>query len=84
MRCSPTLTCLKGTFILVLLNMAFISRSQELINIIPQPVEIIRPKTVAHFTITSGTTIVLNSNALENSAHFINDYLLQFYNFRLK
>ena len=57
--------------------------AQEL-NIIPQPVSIKQPKIAAKFTISPATQIVLEGSNLEHSSNFFNDYLQQFYLFKLK
>jgi hexosaminidase len=54
------------------------------INIIPQPVEIRQPKIMANFNISLSTQLVLQAKGLENSANFFNEYLEQFYHFKLK
>ena len=58
-------------------------RSYGQINIIPRPVSVKQPKIAGNFTITPSTTIVLEGSNLENSANFLNDYLEQFYHFKL-
>ncbi|MDX1938323.1 MAG: family 20 glycosylhydrolase [Flavihumibacter sp.] len=57
-------------------------KAQEL-TIVPQPAEINWPQTSGTNTITSNTPIVLAGSGLENSAHFLNDYLQRFYGFKL-
>ena len=54
------------------------------VNIIPQPAEIRQPRVAGQFEINSNTPIVLDGSGLENSAAFLNDYLLQVYGFTLK
>jgi hexosaminidase len=54
------------------------------INIIPQPVSVKQPKIAGSFAVTPATTIVLEGSGLENSVDFFNDYLQQFYHFKLK
>ncbi len=54
------------------------------VSIIPEPVEMKEPKTAAKFSITPATQLVLEGSGLENSANFFNDYLQQFYHFKLK
>jgi hexosaminidase len=58
-------------------------RGQEL-TIIPQPVSVKQPRIAAKFNITPATQIVLEGSHLQASADFFNDYLQQFYLFRLK
>src|SRR6188474_2242688 len=58
-------------------------RAQEL-NIIPQPVSVKQPRIAAKFTISPATQIVLEGSNLQHSANFFNDYLQQFYLFKLK
>jgi hexosaminidase len=67
----------------VTLFFALISNAQE-INIIPQPASIKQPKIAAKFSITQATLIVLEGSNTNNAANFLNDYLQQFYHFKLK
>jgi len=73
----------KTLSLFVFLGMAIVCCAQP-INIIPQPAEIIQPKVATSFTITPATQILLEGSGLENSANFLNDYLQQFYKFKLK
>jgi len=59
------------------------SRAQE-IMIIPQPVSVKQPKIASEFNINPATQIVLEGSSLQQSANFLNDYLQQFYGFKLK
>ncbi|HKZ66057.1 MAG TPA: beta-N-acetylhexosaminidase, partial [Chitinophagaceae bacterium] len=71
---------------LVLICMAVSSvclRSQEL-TIIPQPVSVKQSRIAAKFNISPATQIVLEGSNLQQSANFLNDYLQQFYLFKLK
>jgi hexosaminidase len=54
------------------------------VNIIPQPTSVKQPKIAAKFSITPSTQIVLEGSNLENAAGYLNDYLQQFYGFKLK
>src|ERR1700747_2667762 len=58
--------------------------TQAQINIIPQPASFKQPKTLAKFSITLSTQIVLEGSHLENIAGYLNDYFQQFYHFKLK
>jgi hexosaminidase len=58
-----------------------ITKAQD-VSIIPQPVKLVVEK--GSYTINSKTQILLAGSGLENSANFLNDFLLQFYGFRLK
>jgi hexosaminidase len=63
----------------------FVSRaSAQSINIIPQPVSVKQPKIAASFSITPATVIVLEASNLDNSFNFLNDYLQQYYLYKLK
>jgi len=53
------------------------------ISVIPQPVSLKEPRTAAKFSLTPTTQIVLEGSNTENSANFLNDYLQQFYHFKL-
>jgi len=71
---------------LVLITIAGFSvcaQAQEL-NIIPQPVSVKQPGIAAKFNISPATQIVLEGSNLQQSANFFNDYLQQFYLFKLK
>ncbi len=70
-----------STFLLILLSNIV---SAQTINIIPQPVSIKRPATAANFIINPATQIVLEGSNLDNAVNFFNDYLQQFYRFKLK
>lgn len=58
-----------------------IAHTQE-VSIIPQPVKLVVEK--GNYTINSKTQILLAGTGLENSANFLNDFLQQFYGFKLK
>ncbi|MBI3139897.1 MAG: beta-N-acetylhexosaminidase [Sphingobacteriales bacterium] len=58
--------------------------SAQSINIIPQPVSVKQPRIAARFPITPSTLLVLEGSNLENSARYLNEYLQQFYLFKLK
>ena len=57
-----------------------IAHTQE-VSIIPQPVKLVVEK--GNYTINSKTQILLAGTGLENSANFLNDFLQQFYGFKL-
>lgn len=67
------------SFLLGILLMA--AKSQE-VSIIPQPSKLVVEK--GNFTINAKTQIVLAGEGLEQSAKFLNDYLQQFFGFKLK
>ncbi len=69
----------------LLILLGFISCvSAQQVNIIPQPVSVKQPKIALNFSITPATQIVLEGSNLDNSVNFLNDYLQQFYHFKLK
>ncbi|MEP7371964.1 MAG: family 20 glycosylhydrolase [Chitinophagaceae bacterium] len=71
---------------IVLISIAVFSvcaHAQE-IKIIPQPVSIKQPRIAAKFNINPSTQIVLEGSNLEQAANFFNDYLQQYYLFKLK
>ena len=71
---------------LVLISMTVFSvcmQAQEL-NIIPQPVSVKHPRIAAKFNISPATQIVMEGSNLQHAANFFNDYLQQFYLFKLK
>ena len=51
------------------------------INIIPQPVSLKVPQTVGEFVVGQQTKIIAKDEGLQNSVHFLNDYLQEFYGF---
>ena len=53
------------------------------VNIIPQPAFVKMPRTMADFSLSPSTNIVLEGSGLENSVSFLNDYLKEFYGFTL-
>ncbi|MGX5689137.1 beta-N-acetylhexosaminidase [Arcticibacter tournemirensis] len=54
------------------------------INIIPKPTKVTVPPAEGSLLMNEKTQIVVKSPALQNSADFLNDYLIQFYGFPLK
>ena len=54
------------------------------ITIIPKPVSVKQPRIAAKFSITPATQIVLEGSNLEQTAALLNEYLQQFYLFKLK
>ncbi|MEP7278740.1 MAG: beta-N-acetylhexosaminidase [Bacteroidota bacterium] len=75
---------MKKIFCVLILGISIICQAQNRINIIPRPAEIRLPVTAGNFTITPATQILLEGSGLENSVHFLNDYLQRFYHFSLK
>jgi hexosaminidase len=63
---------------------AEINSQTNVINIIPQPAIIEKPEIASGFSITPSTQIVLEGSNMDNSVNFFNDYLQQFYLFKLK
>ncbi len=63
--------------------LSVICRAQD-INIIPQPDIVLQPVNAAKFIITPATQIVTEGSGLEHSANFLNEYLQQFFLFKLK
>ncbi|RYF89607.1 MAG: beta-N-acetylhexosaminidase, partial [Chitinophagaceae bacterium] len=60
-----------------------LGKSQQ-VNIIPEPVVLKQPRIAAQFAITPATEIVLEGSQLEESARYLNEYLQQFFQFKLK
>jgi len=54
------------------------------VHIIPQPVSVIKPAVAGRFSINSSTMIVLEGGNLEKTAAYFNEYLQQFYQFKLQ
>ena len=61
---------------------SFIVANSQDVSIIPQPVKMVVVK--GNFTINTKTQILLAGSGLEKSAAFLNDFLQQFYGFKLK
>lgn len=61
-----------------------VSVSAQTISIIPQPKSVKQPKIAANFSITPATQIVLEGSNMEKTVSFFNDYLQQFYLYKLK
>ncbi len=59
----------------------YLSNAQPVFNIIPMPAEI--KAMDGHFNLNKKTTIVLQGSGLEQTAGFLNDYLEEFYGFKL-
>jgi hexosaminidase len=72
---------MKKVWFFASLLLASIAHAQ--VNIIPQPAELKMPETAGTFVITAKTPIILEGSGLENSAHFLNDYLKEVYGFTL-
>lgn len=68
--------------LLGLLLMCSVIRAQ--VSIIPQPVSVKQPRINAKFSITPATVIVMEGSNLQKTAEILNDYLQQFYLFKLK
>ncbi|NCI49981.1 beta-N-acetylhexosaminidase [Sediminibacterium roseum] len=71
---------MKKNFFVLALFFSLSSFAQE-VNLIPRPTKVETQQ--GSFTITPNTAIVLAESGLERSAQFLNDYLQQFYGFRL-
>ncbi len=72
------------TLVLISIVAFSVSIQAQELNIIPQPVSVKQPRIAAKFNITPATQIVLEGSNLQQSANFLNDYLQQFYLFKLK
>ncbi|MBI5371477.1 MAG: beta-N-acetylhexosaminidase [Sphingobacteriales bacterium] len=68
----------------LLLVFTVITGSAQSVHIIPQPVSVKQPRIAARFPVTPSTVLVLEGSNLENSARYLNEYLQQFYLFKLK
>src|SRR6266513_2641060 len=71
---------MKKIFLLIFLIACLQLHAQEL-NIIPKPVKAIAGK--GHFSLTKNTLLVTTDEGEQNNVNFLNDYLQQFYGFRL-
>lgn len=70
--------------LLLPIGIFIISAVQAQVNIIPQPASLKQPKIAASAIVSAATVIVLEGSNLENTASILNDYLQQFYHFKLK
>ena len=68
-------------FLYLLLSFSFVY-AQRNYNIVPLPAEIKAGR--GQFTLDKNTLLVLEGSGLENSAAFLNDYLLEKFGFKLK
>ena len=73
---------MKKLFFPFLLMVGFTLANAQDVSIIPQPVKLVVEK--GNFTINNKTQILLAGTGLEKSANFLNDFLQQFYGFKLK
>ncbi|HMH31872.1 MAG TPA: family 20 glycosylhydrolase [Puia sp.] len=71
---------MRNFILLIFLGFGYALSAQD-IAIIPAPASIKPGK--GHFTLNASTRIKLEGSGLEPSAHFLNDYLQQFYGFKL-
>jgi hexosaminidase len=70
--------------VLLLCLFASLSASaQNEINIVPAPEKVVSPAIAGTFSLTDKTTIVLEGKGLEKAAAFLNEYLQQFFGFKL-
>ncbi|HOZ68349.1 MAG TPA: beta-N-acetylhexosaminidase [Chitinophagaceae bacterium] len=60
-----------------------LSASTQTVHIIPQPASVKQPKINARFSISPATVLVLEGSNLDKTAKYINEYLEQFYQFKL-
>lgn len=68
--------------ILVILLLACTLAAPAQLNIVPQPVKAIAG--AGSFSLSSNTVLVLQDEGEQNTANFLNDYLQQYYGFRLQ
>jgi hexosaminidase len=73
---------MRTLFLTTLLFVKLLTHSQS-INIIPQP-RSIKVNDGPGFLISKNTVIVTEGSGMENSFHFLNDYLGKYYGFQLK
>jgi hexosaminidase len=71
---------MRNFILLIFLGFGYALSAQD-IAIIPAPAFLIKGK--GNFTLNASTRIKLEGSGLEASAHFLNDYLQQFYRFKL-
>ncbi|MFC0773224.1 glycoside hydrolase family 20 protein [Terrimonas alba] len=72
------------TFVLTGLVLFSCCLQAQDITVVPKPVSIKQPRIAAKFSITPATQIVLEGSNLEQTAALLNEYLQQFYLFKLK
>ncbi|HKO80779.1 MAG TPA: beta-N-acetylhexosaminidase, partial [Chitinophagaceae bacterium] len=72
------------TFVLISIFISSVCIQAQELHIIPEPVSVKQPRIAAKFNISPATQIVLEGSNLQQAANFFNDYLQQFYLFKLK
>jgi hexosaminidase len=73
---------MKLTICTFVLCIALFKSQAQSINIIPQPAEMTIGK--GNFTISSSTALIVKNGVDNNTADFLNDYLKQYFGFKLK
>ncbi len=73
---------MKRIFFALAILVSFAAPSQNTVHIIPAPAKVDMQQ--GTFLLSPSTVIVLNNKGEQASANFLNDYLQQFYGFRLK
>ena len=72
----------RTTFLLILLM--FVCQVFAQVNIIPKPVKMVMADAGQSLELSAASRIVVTDTRLQNSADFLNDYLVQYYGFMLK
>lgn len=72
----------KSTFFLIPLLLWFYSGIAQ-VNIIPKPVNMVLAASGQSLTLNAGSQVIVSDKSLQNSADFLNDYLVQYYGFML-
>ncbi|WP_374165104.1 beta-N-acetylhexosaminidase [Arcticibacter sp. MXS-1] len=72
----------RTTFLLILLM--FVCQVFAQVNIIPKPVKMVMADAGQSLDLSAASRIVVTDTRLQNSADFLNDYLVQYYGFMLK
>lgn len=72
----------RTTFLLILLM--FVCHVFAQVNIIPKPVKMVMADAGQSLDLSAASRIVVTDTRLQNSADFLNDYLVQYYGFMLK
>ncbi len=75
---------MRKVFVLICMVAFSVGLWAQQLNLIPEPVSVKQPKIAAMFHINPATQIVLQGTGLDKTADFLNDYLQQFYLFKLK
>ena len=73
---------MKNYILFLLLFVCLVSKAQNNLNIVPMPAEVKMGK--GFFSLDKNTSIVLEGSGLEKTASFLNEYVQQFFGYKLQ